>query len=283
MRILFATQSDSLRMFDALRAELDARVGVEAAGFTVADSFAYSKWLAKKPDFEHRGHSILKEWEVTAKRAGKPRLARIAAAEVRLGGEAGLSGAIVADRRLIMGPDCSYSQDYQGALRTTSFCASLRRGSRPSSEIVRRRASRRGDRIHRGRPCSKYIVYLVGEGTRRRVGNIRPSEVADRVMLSTTLDDPDPALSRPSSERWSNIRPFRDEAGYLARVREQHGRYEGAIRPGKGTRSRSTRGEFSTGRGNPGVPQLANLSRWARSCARQPRARPPPGAGFHRL
>jgi hypothetical protein len=235
VRILFATQSDSLRMFDALRAELDARVGVEAAAFTVADSFAYSKWIAENPDFERRGHSILKEWEVTAKRAGKPDLARIAAAEARLGGEAGLFGAIVADRRLIMGPDCSYSQDYRRRLTDDELLRILEEGIEAVEGLF--------DEV---RPdvvigfivvtMLEYVVYLVAKARGVRIFNLRPCRVADRVTLSTTLNDPDPGFVAAFKRALVEHCPFRDEArAYLARVREQHGRYEGAIRPGKGT------------------------------------------------
>lgn len=234
MRILFATQSDSLRMFEALRAALDARVGVEAAGYTVADSFAYGKWLADNPDFERRGHAILKEWEVTAKRSGEPDLARLAAAEERLGGEAGLFGAVVADRRLIMGPDCAYSQDYRRRFTDEELLRILEEGV----DAVERLFDTVRPEVVIGFivvTMLEYLVYLVAKARGIPVLNLRPTRVADRVTLSSTLNDPDPDFVAAYERALVEPSPFREEArAYLARVREQHGRYEGVVSPSKG-------------------------------------------------
>src|SRR5688500_1725561 len=86
---------------------------VERAGFTPADAMFYDRWTGEHPEFASAGHALLKEWEVTADRHGKPDLELLARYERELGAEAGLFGAIVADRRLFMGPDCSYTQDYR--------------------------------------------------------------------------------------------------------------------------------------------------------------------------
>ncbi|MEC5382425.1 hypothetical protein VSX64_16335 [Aurantimonas sp. C2-6-R+9] len=233
MRILFATQSDSLRMFEALRAALDARVGVEAAGFTVSDSFAYGKWAVEHPEFERRGHVILREWEVTSKRSGKPNLAGLAAAEERLGGEPGLFGAIVADRRLIMGPDCTYSQDYRRRFTDDELLRILEEGVAAVERLF--------DEV---RPdvvvgfivvtMLDYLVYLVAKARGVRVLNIRPTRVADRVALSSTLNDPDPDFVVAYERALVEPSPFKEEArAYLTRVREQHGRYEGVVSPSK--------------------------------------------------
>src|SRR5687767_11860689 len=98
MRILFTTQSQSLKMFDALNSALQNKCGVERAGFIIADSWAYREWLAESPDFESRGHLLLKEWHVTSRKDQKPDLQKLARYESELGGEAGLFGALVADR-----------------------------------------------------------------------------------------------------------------------------------------------------------------------------------------
>ena len=55
-------------MFEALRVKLESTVGIEVAGFTLADSFSYQQWLKERPDFERQGHVLVKEWEVTARR-----------------------------------------------------------------------------------------------------------------------------------------------------------------------------------------------------------------------
>ena len=89
---------------------------------------AYSRWLAGHPGFEQEGHDLLKEWEVTARPLGKPDLARLARYEMALGGDAGLFGAIVADRRLFMGPDCAFTQDYRRRFTDDELLFILQRG-----------------------------------------------------------------------------------------------------------------------------------------------------------
>lgn len=91
---------------------------------------AYSRWLDARSGFEQEGHELLKEWEVTARPLGKPDLARLARYEMALGGDAGLFGAIVADRRLFMGPDCAFTKIIGGASRMMNYCLSCSGASR---------------------------------------------------------------------------------------------------------------------------------------------------------
>ncbi len=123
MNILFCTQSESLQLFDALGTAMKSRLQVERMGFIVADSMAYDRWLATRPNFESEGHELLKEWDVTARPLGKPDMARLAGYEAAFGCEAGLFGAVIADRRMFMGPDCAFTQDYRRRFRTTNCCS----------------------------------------------------------------------------------------------------------------------------------------------------------------
>jgi hypothetical protein len=71
MIALFATQSSSLQLFEGLRAALIQRGKLSKAGFIVADSWYYRSWRKAHPDFEHQGHALLKEWEITARRSDR--------------------------------------------------------------------------------------------------------------------------------------------------------------------------------------------------------------------
>ncbi len=231
MRVLFATQSDGLRMFEALRAELNATVGVEAAGFTVADSFSYQQWLNESPDFEQQGHLLVKEWEVTGARRAKPDPEKLARWEDALGGSAGLFGAIVADRRLFMGPDCAYSQDYRRRFSDDELLCILEAGI----EAVQDLFDRLMPDLVVGFVCVTmldYLVYLVARARHIRVFNIRPTRVGDRIILGSTLNDPDPGFVEAFQRACETPSPRLEEArAYIRRVRERHGRYEGVVRP----------------------------------------------------
>lgn len=232
VRLLFLTQSESLRMFDNLRAALDRQVGVERAGFTIADSLAYERWLGQRPDFENEGHLLLKEWDVTSLCNGTPDYTKLADYERKLGGEAGLFGAIVADRRLFMGPDCTYSQDYRRRYTDAELLVILTRGL---EKIERMFDELQPDAVV-GFICVTmldYLAYLVAVARDVRVLNLRPTRVGDRVSFADTLNDP----SRDLATAYARIRGtgesvYMDQArAYVKRVREEHGRYEGVVKP----------------------------------------------------
>lgn len=232
MRVLFCTQSASLQLFDALRIALKERLPITQAGFTVADSMAYARWLSANPEFEKEGHILLKEWDVTGMPTCNPDLAKLARYEQELGGEAGLFGAIVADRRLFMGPDCTYTQDYRRRFSDDALLCILQRGLEQVESMF--------DTLKPDAVISficvtmlDYLVYLFAKARGVRFLNLRPTRVGDRVSFSCILNDPSPELvSRYRKILEGAQTPYCEEAQrYIKRVREEHGRYEGVVRP----------------------------------------------------
>ena len=231
MNVLFSTQSDSLRLFSALRAALATELPIERAGFFVADSLAYGRWLDEEPQFEQRGDVIVKEWEITAQRSRKPDLTKLAKYERELGGSAGLFGAVVADRRLLMGPDCSYTQDYRRRFTDDELLCILQSGL----EAAERTFDELQPSLFVGFICVTmldYIGYLFARARGIRVMNLRPTRISDRVMFGSLLNDPDPALAaayqRAGMQDPANLDAARQ---VIARTRQEHGRYEGVVRP----------------------------------------------------
>jgi hypothetical protein len=231
MNVLFSTQSDSLRLFSELRATLAAQLPIERAGFFVADSLAYGRWLDEVPEFEQRGDVIVKEWEITAQRSGKPNLEKLARFERELGGSAGLFGAVVADRRLLMGPDCSYTQDYRRRFTDDELLCILQAGL----EATERTFDEVRPSMLVGFICVTmldYLAYLFARARGIRVMNLRPTRISDRVTFGSLLNDPDPALAA-TYQRIRAQGPVNLDAArsVIARTREEHGRYEGVVRP----------------------------------------------------
>lgn len=232
MNVLFCTQSESLQLFDALCGALRTRLVIDKTGFTVADSMAYGRWLAARPGFEGEGHHLLKEWEVTARPLGKPDLDKLARYERELGGEAGLFGAIVADRRLFMGPDCAFTQDYRRRFTDDELLYILQRGIEQTEVLF--------DELKPQLVVSficvtmfDYLAYLFARARGIRFLNLRPTRIGDRVAFSRLLNDPSPELAAQYQRLLAGERSqFEDQARrYIQRVREQHGRYEGVVRP----------------------------------------------------
>jgi hypothetical protein len=232
MNVLFCTQSESLQIFDALSTAMKSRIPVKRTGFIVADSMAYERWQATRPGFETEGHELLKEWEVTSHPLGKPDMAKLARYEAALGGESGLFGAVIADRRLFMGPDCAFTQDYRRRFSDDELLFILQRGVERVENLF--------DRLKPDLVVSficvtmlDYITYLVAKARGVRFLNLRPTRIGDRVAFSERLNDPSPELAAQYQRRLAGERSrFEDEARrYILRVREQHGRYEGVVKP----------------------------------------------------
>ena len=231
MRLLFATQATSLRVFDGLRAALSQKIRVERAGFIVADSMFYRRWIREVPQFETAGHAILKEWDVTARRHAKPDRDLLARYERRLGSEAGLFSAIVADRRLFMGPDCTYTQDYRRRFTDDQLLCILQEGLIATERLF---DELRPDALV-GFICVtflEYLAYLFARARGIRVLSLRPTRIADRVIFASTINDPAPEFLDEYRRAVVDGLPHMDEARqYIGRVRTDHGRYEGVMAP----------------------------------------------------
>ena len=232
MNVLFCTQSESLQLFDALGTAMKSRLPVERTGFIVADNMAYDRWLVTRPGFEAEGHELLKEWEVTSRPHGKPDMNKLARYEAILGGEAGLFGAVIADRRLFMGPDCAFTQDYRRRFSDDELLFILQRGIERVEDLF--------DRLKPDLVVSficvtmlDYVAYLVAKRRGVRFLNLRPTRIGDRVAFSRVLNDPSPELAIQYQRLLAGKQSlFEEEARrYIQRVREQHGRYEGVVRP----------------------------------------------------
>jgi capsular polysaccharide biosynthesis protein len=231
MNVLYTTHSTSLRVFDGLHAALAKRATIERSGFTVADSLFYRQWTEDNPRFESAGHALLKEWEVTARRRGKPDLELLARYEREVGGEAGLFGAIVADRRLFMGPDCSYTQDYRRRFTDDELLCILQEGLIATERLF--------DTVEPdvviGFICVtflEYLAYLFARARGVQVLNLRPTRIGNHVTFGSVLNDPAPEFVRAYRRALRDGSPKAAAASaYIHRVREQHGLYEGVVSP----------------------------------------------------
>lgn len=246
MRILYCTQSNSLALFHALNSELASHLGIDKVGFTLADSYMYKQWLNENLDFEQEEHILLKEWEVTSRRSGRPNLEALARYEHELGGEAGLFGAIVADRRLFMGLDCTFTQDYRRRFTDDELLCILENGLEKTEKLF--------DDLQPQLVVSficvtilDYLVYLFAKARDIRFLNLRPSRVGDRVGFASTLNDPSPEFASAFQRilQVGGSAHAEEAEKYIKRVREQHGRYEGVVRPSERPALQANLGKFA--------------------------------------
>tara|TARA_B100001750_G_scaffold100697_1_gene79637 strand:+ start:2596 stop:4164 length:1569 start_codon:yes stop_codon:yes gene_type:complete len=113
MNALFLCQAQTLDLFYDLFIHLRSKKKVEKACFVISDSNHYKKFLASHPSFESEGHLILKEWEInqTSENA-KPNYELIDSFQKRFP-SSNLWPPIIADRRIMWGPNFTFRQDYK--------------------------------------------------------------------------------------------------------------------------------------------------------------------------
>jgi hypothetical protein len=174
---------------------------------------------------------LLKEWEVTRQPDGAPDMQLLARYEREIAGEAGLFGALVADRRLFMGPDCTYTQDYRRRYSDRELLCILQNGLKQTERLF----DELQPDVLMGFICVTmldYLAYLFARARGVKVLNLRPTRVADLVTFGSTLNDPSPEFARAyASAATAGAPAGSDAAAHIRRVREQHGRYEGVVQP----------------------------------------------------
>jgi hypothetical protein len=254
MNALFLTQSGSLRLFEALGRRLVSTSDGERLGFVVADSWHYRSWIAEHPDFESRSHAVLKEWEVTARRERPFDPDAVRRACERLGAP-DLFNAVVADRRLIMGADCTFTQDYRRRFDDRTLYSILGAGIEAMESLFD--TVRPG--LVMGFICNTFLDYI-GDAVARARGipclNLRTTRIGNRVTAATTLCDPSPEFLAAFRRIRTEGSPFLAEARtYLDRVRTTDGRYEGVVPP-------SSRPALSV---SIGRSPIARITRFARN------------------
>ena len=232
MNVIFSTQSDSLSLFHALSLRLSRQLGGGARGFTLSDSWHYSNWTKRNQDFEREGYFLLPEWELTDRKilVGEPDFGLINQYERELGGP-GLFGAIVSDRRILFGPNCTYSQDYRRRFTDDELLLLLQHS------LVRVDGMFASVKPHLVVTficvtILDYLVYLFAKARGIRFLNLRTSRISNYVNFSSTLNDPSPELlaSLENCKRDSYV-VSDPVTSYIAKFREGLNKYEGVVAP----------------------------------------------------
>ena len=113
MNAIFVTQGSSLQPFYELMKALRKPLQLERIGFSVAQYRYFQQFSERFPDIESGKYYLLKEWEITGRaRDGQPDLDIIGQYERKLG-VPHLWGPLVADRRVFLGRNSTFVQDYR--------------------------------------------------------------------------------------------------------------------------------------------------------------------------
>jgi hypothetical protein len=234
MNILFPTQSGGLQMFHLLGQALKDRTEINRLGFTVADRWYYSNWIKDNQEFEESNHLITQEWDITTNRQTPPDMTKLAKYETMLAGPndagPGLFGAIVADRRLLMGPDCSYSQDYRRRFSDTELLRILQNGCEAMEKMF---DDLKPDLVV-GFVCVsilEYLAFLFAKARGIRYLNIRTSRIGNRILLADTHRDPAAEVATALATKKFVDTDIKFSQEWIHAARFKDAKYEGVSSP----------------------------------------------------
>ncbi|MCF8031895.1 MAG: hypothetical protein K9K66_00105 [Desulfarculaceae bacterium] len=231
MRVLFLTQGSSLDTFYRLAQTMAAEQGLERAGFFVTDSRHFQEsFLPAHPEFAGLDWPVLKEWELyqaALSQAADPTV--LAGLEQRLGAPH-LWDAMVADRRIYLGPKAVFTQDYaprwsheqmlsilqQTATGLERLCDELR-PDMVVSFICVTAADYLGWRV----AAARGIPYL----------NLRPTRIQNYFYAGESPLEPSGWLWAEYERRLAAGGHEPEAAAYLDQARGGSARYEGVIPP----------------------------------------------------
>ena len=231
MNAIFLTQSGSLKMFYDLMHALREPLGLERIGFFVSSASYFRRFRRQVPDIDSGNYHLLKEWEVASdgiRRA--PNLELIGSYERRLGNPQ-LWGPLVADRRLYMGNNATFFQDYRTPFSHTQLLGLLEAGLIEMERLF--------DEVRPDVVVSficvtfgEYIAYLLARSRGIPFLNLRPTRVANYTTYGDSVFEPTERV-RVTYERYlagERESAWADESGrYIDFVRAEHARYDGNI------------------------------------------------------
>lgn len=112
MNILFTAQSVGLRIFHHVLERIRGPLGIDKAGFYVAQSMYYHRFVKQHPDLES-DRTVIKEWLIVEEaKKRRPNLDNIRSYE-RVIGNPTLWEPLICDRRIYLGKQCKVKQDYR--------------------------------------------------------------------------------------------------------------------------------------------------------------------------
>lgn len=234
MNILFSTQDSSVRMFYELSKKLKNNNIIHKSAFTVTNKQFYDSWIKKNNEFIESNEFIKKEWELySTSKKEKLDVDLLKKYEDRLGINPGLFSGIVADRRLFMGNKNSFIQDYRRRFSDQNLLKILQFFLKEIDSL-----------FYEFKPdivvsfqCVTLIDYLMALFSREKkikYLNLRPTKIDNRVIFSSTVNDPPPEISKLFSEIMKKNGEgfnFEEVNDYILHYREQIKHYEGVVMP----------------------------------------------------
>ena len=206
--------------------------GSGSVGYYVTDFRNFRSFTTEKPRFEESNH-VLKEWELLAKAAQRrPDIDLLKVHERRLADPV-LWNAIVADRRLYLGPNAAREQDYPSRFNHEELLAIVQ----TLIEELNALFDQINPSVVIGFICvtaAEYIAFLIAQARGIPFLDLRPTRLSNYFVAGETVQEPSTLLETTYSEfRTSGIptKVVATTVSLLNSIRRSHAMYEGVLPP----------------------------------------------------
>ena len=233
MKAIFLTQSGTLDFFRGLQLAMAKSHGLERAGYFVADSRYFDRFVVENPDFPGREAVLVKEWEVFARaESRRPGPERLADLERRLGHPT-LWNALVADRRVYLGTRSTYSQDYAPRFSHERMLGLVD----AMAEALEGLFDEVQPDFVAGFICvtlGDYLGWRIAQARGIPYLNLRPTRVDNYIFAGEGVLEPSELLQKAYEEALKedgSAPEFGRAQEILALARKEHALYEGVYKP----------------------------------------------------
>lgn len=229
LNLLFLTQSNGLRVFYDLAGYLKTEGVVRKAGFYLADLAFFEKFKQTAPDLE--SFELLKEWDILRKASSvAPDLSLLRQYEKELG-DPTLWNALVADRRIYLGPRACVEEDERQRYTHQQMLSILQTGLAEIEGLFDRL---KPDAVV-GFICvtiGEYLSYLVAKKRGIPFLNLRPTRIQNFFHAGESILEPSSWLEETYRRLLKSGLEEKTQTtvkSFLAEVRTSHAMYEGVI------------------------------------------------------
>ena len=207
------------------------------ASFSVTNKIFYDSWISNNKDFLKFTKNITKEWEVLSKSKNRKFDFKVLNLyQERLGIDPGIFGALICDRRIFMGYKSTFKQDYKRRFDDKTLLTMLQ----VSLEEVDKLFNSYNPNIVISFQCVTifdYLFYLFARERKIKYLNLRPSKIENRILFSSTINDPPPEILDEYQINLQNPKLNLDQNNssiiYLQNFRSKNALYEGVVKPSK--------------------------------------------------
>ena len=232
MNILFSTQGIGLEIYMNVLRKMRGVKDIDKAGFYVTNSHIYKDLCKSDPEIKKQ--FVLKEWEILEKSSKiEPNISLLKKYEEKIG-QPFLWDLIVGDRRIYLGKNYAFAQDYKPHFSHERMLSIIQVGIEDMERMF--------DEIKPDLVVSfqcvtlgDHLSCLVAKSRGVQVLNLRPIRIKNYIFAGEDVYEPSQKLQNKYLENKNNginDESLKDEAKkYILNVKEDNALYEGVVLP----------------------------------------------------